>query len=143
MGKQSLQPLDETASSDTPPARGTTALRRLSLGFKANLIIITIFGTLLMVCVLLINLITNTMVKHIGHQLAHQETLLVQSQMEQTAQLLVKDSVLLANAPGLVEIVRQEDEDRAANFLISSSVPDYFTDIDLFTILAVFLVLSS
>lgn len=136
MRNQSLQPLnqsfDENASANTPTAGATTLLRRLSLGFKANLIIITIFGTLLIVSVLLINLITNTMVKHIGHQLGHQEALLVQSQMEQTAQLLVKDSVLLANAPGLVEIVRQEDEKGAADFLISSSVPDYFTDIDLF-----------
>lgn len=106
--------------------------RRLSLGFKANLIIVTIFSILLTVSILLLHLITNVMMKQIGQQRVQQEAILIQGQVEQAAQLLIKDADLLSTAPSLAEIVRQEDADRADDFLVSSSVPRYFTDVDLF-----------
>lgn len=116
------------------PGRRYAFLQRFSLGFKVNLVVTAIFGMLLATIIVILNVSTATVITRMGQERARQHALLVQGQINQAAQILLKDTDLLANAPTLATIAAERDVERAGIFLLSNAVPTYFTDIDLYDI---------
>lgn len=106
--------------------------RRFSLSAKTNIVVVSIFGVLLVIVLGLLTVRTETLIEQISQQQIYQEAALVQNQLQQAEQVLLKDTELLAEAPGLVEILNKRDVEGAKEFLLSVEVPNYFTDVDLF-----------
>ncbi|MCG8353290.1 MAG: response regulator [Chloroflexales bacterium] len=106
--------------------------RRLRLSAKTNIVVVSVFSILLVIVLFLLNMRTEALIDQISQRQIYQEAALAQSQMLQTEQVLLKDTELLAAAPGLVEILNKRDVAGAKGFLLSGEVPQYFTDIDLF-----------
>ncbi|GAB5494283.1 MAG: hypothetical protein Phog2KO_44980 [Phototrophicaceae bacterium] len=103
----------------------------LSLGVKINLVIFIAISTLLGIIVVRIRTGADTLVYDVGQQKINQESIVVNLQLRQAQAELQSSATLLANTPGFVEAVANNQENAIQSLYLSAVASLNINDFDV------------
>ncbi|MBN2003648.1 MAG: hypothetical protein JXA21_09855, partial [Anaerolineae bacterium] len=105
--------------------------RNLNLGVKLNAAIVLVFIFLLVILSVVAIGVIDNLIAQMGQQRATQEASLIQSRFSEAEQALSTNARLLANTPGLIEALANEDITRFRVLLATGAAPLNFDDLEL------------